>query len=168
MIRKRLFAIAVRNLAMLSMMLWMGGFTFYAGFVLHTLEDIYGEPEAGFVTQRISDIFNACGIIALADWWALVVMERSWFATRGGGMRAWAWIRVLSLAISTGLLAYLIVLNPRLDEHLATRGTSGFYSLHQAYLIASVAHWAVNLAATAATVAGWTCEPSPGADASAH
>lgn len=158
MIWNRLFAIAVRNLAMLSMMLWMGGFTFYAGFVLHTLEDIYGEPEAGFVTQRISDIFNVSGVVALAVWWALVVMERRWFATRGGGMRAWSWIRLLSLAISTGLLVYLMALNPRLDEHLATRGTSGFYALHQTYLIASVAHWAVNLAATVATIAGWTME----------
>ncbi len=154
---KQLTVIALRNLAMLSMMLWMGGFTFYAGFVLHTLEDIYGEPEAGFVTQRISDIINICGVVAIALWWALIAAEGRWFRTNG--LRFWSRTRLVSLAASTGLLVFLIALNPSLDEHLASKGVGGgFYALHQTYLIASVAHWAVNLAATVATVAGWTVE----------
>jgi hypothetical protein len=141
--------LVVRSLAMIAHAVWLGGFTFYSAVVLWVVHEAYGSLEAGRITQRVTDWLNAIGVATVALWWLVVWIDRRLaptFARR---------LVVGLLALTTLLLAFLLVDHRFLDHRLEHQGLSGFYAPHRVYLIASTAQWAVNLLLIPATLRLW-------------
>ena len=159
--------LALRWLALVSLSVWFGGFTFYSAIVIPALHDAMGGVEAGRVTGEVSNSLNAFGVGAVAAWWWLAAVERS------TGDRRARRARVALLAATTAILLGLVALHPVMDARLESGSLRGFYPLHKVYLIASTFQWGLNLALPAVSLwiwrgetgrAGgqmWTDSPSP-------
>ncbi|MDX2038403.1 MAG: DUF4149 domain-containing protein [Isosphaeraceae bacterium] len=134
-----LAAALLRRAAEVGLALWFGGFTFYAGIVVPVLHEEYGAMEAGAISRRVSDPLNLLGIAALGLAVVRILADRVSRRGRLGFLRA--------SAVAIGFLSQLIlmILNEQLDLHLDTRGISGFYRLHERYLILSTVEWAAVL-----------------------
>jgi len=128
-----------RFLCLVSLSVWVGGFTFYSAVVIPVLHESLGSLETGYVTQRVTDYLNAAGVLAVALWWLSAWADRP--AVSGLAGRA----RLGLLAATTLLLAGLIALHRVMDGRLESGGLRDFYPLHRAYLVASTAQWFVNL-----------------------
>jgi len=138
-----------RWLALVTLAVWFGGFTFYSAVVIPVLHEVMGQVETGSVTRQITDAINLNGAVALGLWWALVVAEG-----RSGGV-GWAHARTALLAVTTMILVGLFGLHRVMDGRLDAGESGGFRRLHQAYLIASTAQWFVNLALLAVSLRVW-------------
>src|SRR5437764_12169532 len=58
--------IARRFLVILALGFWLGGFTFYAGVVIHIGHRVFGSArETGFLTQQVTGWLNLSGVLAL-------------------------------------------------------------------------------------------------------
>src|SRR4051812_48761340 len=106
----RLRSLVLRFLCWLSLAVWVGGFTFYSVVVIPVLHDAMGSLETGYITQRVTDAINAAGALALALWWLAAGVERSTGSARD--RRA----RLMLLAVSTGTLAFLVILHRVMDR----------------------------------------------------
>jgi len=148
----------VRLATVLAMALWWGGLTFYALFVVPTGVDVLGgETEQGFITQRVSNVINLCGLLALVV--LLVHAAASW---RSIG-------RLAKIALSTtwfitaAAQAALLLMHPRLDALLDVSShtiiePSPFHRLHELYLIVTTIQWSAGLMHLVAIIAIWSRE----------
>lgn len=125
-----------RWLCLVTMAVWLGGFTFYSGVVIPVLHDRFDSLDVGAVTQRVTDWLNVLGLVTVVVWGASVRLV-------DGRRTRWAW--VVSLALSGVLLAALAVLHEVMDARLDTGSLDGFYPLHRAYLWLSTVQWLVNV-----------------------
>ena len=129
-----------RFLIMAIVMVWLGGFTFYAAVVIPTAQHVLGTHlEVGFITQQVTHWLNlGAGLTILA------LAANLWLLKRNGvlGMRplgiTWS-VLVVSLII-------LLVLHPRLDRFLdetehEVSHRADFYGWHRAYLIVATIQW---------------------------
>jgi len=138
-----------RWLALVSMTVWLGGFTFYSSVVIPILHEEMGGIESGMITGQVSNYLNVFGVGAVVCWAILAGMERSIG-------ECWAfWIRVFLLVVTGAILTGLIALHPVMDRRLETGELSHFYPLHKVYLIASTFQWGINLAILAVSVWIW-------------
>ena len=103
------------------------------------------------VTGEVANALNGFGVAAVLAWWVLVWCER------GEGERWARWGRVGLLGVTTAVLSGLIALHPVLDARLGAGSMTGFYALHQVYLVASTVQWGVNLGLVGLTV--WIGKP---------
>lgn len=117
-----------------ALALWLGGFTFYASFAIPAATEQLGSArEAGYITQKVTNSLNVCGVIALgflfwnarADLRALSIRERH--------VLGWT-LGLLTMAAIT-----LFMLHPQLDATLGTATQTilpkrSFYAYHRAYL----------------------------------
>ncbi len=142
-------SLLLRFLSVLSLAVWVGGFTFYSAVVIPVLHDVLGSLDTGYVTQRVTDFLNASGVLAVVVWWAALWAERSL-----GSLRVRR-LRLGFLAGTTLLLVVLIVLHRVMDARLEAGSLRGFYPLHRAYLVASTAHWLMNLGLLAGSLVLW-------------
>ena len=147
-----------RFLVVAAVAVWMGGFTFYSSFAIPAATDLLGSHRAaGFITQRVTQSLNVCGVGALAillwnivaGWRVAVVRERRWLAG------TWGFLAVTEVA--------LLVLHPLLDAKLdpATQQIlrdSQFPAWHRAYLWTSTAQWLAALPLVWFTLAVWQKE----------
>ena len=125
-----------------TLALWLGGFTFYSAAVIPVLHDQLGSPmDAGLVTQRVTDILNYTGIVAVLLGWFAVILERKSGRVLRASSKA---SRVLLGTFSACLLA-LLGLHVVMDRRLDSGSLAGFYSLHRAYLWISVLQWLASL-----------------------
>ena len=146
-----------RYLALVGMMVWVGGFMFYGGAVVAILDDALGSHDAGMLTRRVTNILNAIGVAVIL--WAIVL---AWFERQTGPL--WAiQIRIALLILTMLLLVGLCVLHVIMDNHL-DRGLPGFRRLHRAYLGVSTAQWIVNLGLLAVYLKIWTQRNEPRPD----
>jgi hypothetical protein len=141
-----------RFLVLQSLLLWQGGFLFYALIVVPIGTDFLGSAtQQGFVTHRVTLWLNRLGWFAL---FAFVVDSR---ATASHKM-----LRFRLIAIAMILQAILVfwlhgALSDRLDfEEHRLREREGFYNLHRWYLIVSSVQWITMLAFSAYTLAAWS------------
>lgn len=141
--------LALRWLALASLSVWFGGFTFYSAIVIPVLHDAIGGLESGSITGEVTNSLNAIGVGAVAAWWWLVAVERS------VGERRARRARVVVLAATTAVLLGLIALHPVMDARLETGSLRNFYRLHKLYLIASTVQWVLNLALPAVSLRVW-------------
>jgi hypothetical protein len=125
-----------------SLLLWQGGFVFYATVVVPVGTHLLGAAAQGAVTARVTVALNALGVAALA---ALALDLRA-----GGGRARWACWGFAALCQAL-LFALHALLRARLDD--ATSRT--FYELHRAYLLASAAQWLAVAALAALTLRAW-------------
>lgn len=139
----------LRFLCLLSLSIWVGGFTFYSAVVIPLLHQTLSTQEVGSVTQRVTDYINAAGCLTVALWWLSAWAERSVGPAPAGRLR------IGFLAATTVLLLGLAGLHRIMDARLASGSLQGFYPLHRIYLIASTVQWAANLGLMASVLALW-------------
>lgn len=129
-----------RFLIMATVVVWLGGFTFYAAVVIPTAHHVLGTHlEAGFITQQVTQWLNLSGGLSV-----LALAANLWRAKRSGvsGLRPLVITWILLLLTLSGLL----VLHPHLDsfldvtEHEISRRPD-FYAWHRTYLIIATMQW---------------------------
>jgi hypothetical protein len=137
-----------RFVAIWTLAIWLGGFTFYAAAVIPVLHDqLGGALESGLVTQRVTIVLNWLGVATVTIGLVLAIFERA-FGWRGP-FRSKA---SLGLLAATALcLVGLFVLHPMLDRRLDEGEMAAFYPLHRAYLWVSTVQWVTN----SALLASW-------------
>jgi hypothetical protein len=143
-----------RFLALQALLVWQGGFLFYASVVVPVGTDVLGSSAAqGVVTQRVTTWLNRIGVVALAvlawDVSATPSFRRTRWATWGG---------------TAALLAVLFFLHAVLDAnfdpaHRSSPDPAAFRLVHGAYLWVSTAQWLVGLAFGWWTVKAWASPP---------
>ena len=146
----------VRRFAViLSLCVWFGGFTFYAGVVIHTNHQVlHNSRESGFLTQQVTVWLNLIGVPALAIlFWNLVVL---WPAQK-------RWVRstlLLTWLIMAGFECCLFAMHPMLDRLLdlethkiLERGK--FHRLHELYVNLSTCQWMATLLYLWSCLSGW-------------
>ncbi len=129
-----------RFLAIVALLFWQGGFTFYAAVVVPIGQNVLGSHlEQGLITRQVTHYLNISGAAAMALLAAELLAE--------GYPRSWRlgllWFIWLGMAV---LLGALIVLHPALDtlidleaHSLSDRGH--FRALHRTYLWISTFDW---------------------------
>ena len=147
-----------RLATLLAMAIWWGGLTFYALFVVPTGVDVLGgETEQGFITQRVSNIINLCGLLAL-----VVLLVHAAVSWRSIG-------RLSRIALSSTWLITaaaqfaLLLMHPRLDALLDVPShtiiePSSFHRLHELYLIVTTIQWSAALVHLVAIIKIWSRE----------
>ncbi len=131
--------LVLRFLCLLSLSVWVGGFTFYSAVVIPVLHDSVGSLDTGFVTQRVTDYLNAAGGVTVVLWWLLV------WADRPSGLARARRARLGLVAATTVILLGLIGLHRVMDGRLESGSLRGFYPLHRIYLVGSTVQWFANL-----------------------
>src|SRR5262245_23110519 len=128
-------ALAWRFLVLQALLLWQGGFLFYAAVVVPTGTKLLGAEGQGAITARVTDVLNVIGAVALAALALELRLTRDPSRPRTA-CRWGAWIVAL---VCHGLLIYLHL---RLDDLLENRVPSAaFYPTHRVYLLASTVQW---------------------------
>ena len=144
-----LLQLAIRSVCMLSMAVWVGGFTFYGGVVVPILNDELDHFQAGGITQRVTDFLNAIGGLTVVLWSVVAWMDAAtgptWFHR----------VRLGLLVATMVLLAALIGLHRIMDDRLDGGHLTEFYPLHRMYLAVSTAQWLSNLGVIVASIALW-------------
>jgi hypothetical protein len=144
-----------RFACLLLFSVWLGGFTFYSAAVIPALHDAMPSPEAGRITQRVTDRLNGLGAATLILWWA----AGRWEAGSGPLSSRRRRAKEGLLTATTLLLLALFLMHRIMDARLAADHLDGFYPLHRVYLIASTIQWLVNLALMALAIASWSTPP---------
>lgn len=135
----RQFVVAGSRLGrLLSMALWVGGFTFYSGVVVEVLHGELDSLRTGTISQQVTDRLNLIGLTTLIVWWgSLTLIHRTSRWTLG--------MELGLLLFSTSLLAFQAHLHNIMDSRIDEGRYQGFYPFHQAYLIASTLQWVCNV-----------------------
>ncbi len=132
-------------LSKLSFILWWGGFTFYAAFVIPAGQQVLGNHVlVGFITQRVSTALNISCATALL----LTVLEGAWCWKKNS--QNTQHIKHINLLVMAVLLAGLFYLHPVLGRFLDAsslqlRDEPVFYKLHRIYLLISSLLWLCGL-----------------------
>jgi hypothetical protein len=140
----------LRYLVLIGLAFWMGGFTFYAGVVIHVGHRVFGTMrETGFLTQQVTLWLNRSGAIVLAILILNLLLTRRQIAPR------WWITAAATLAIMIAVQIALFELHPRLDAFLDAstqiiRERPAFHREHLMYMNLSTAQW------TAALIHLWT------------
>jgi len=149
--RCELAMVAFRFFTLQLLMLWQGGFLFYASTVVPIGSRSVGEWEQGLITAQVTRILNIIGMVAMSAQIADTLANPK--------LKFW---RLTVNGISLILLATLIVLHGVLKDHL-TPGKSprienqpSFYRWHAAYLIVSGVQWVVMLVSAALMLRAWS------------
>ena len=144
-----------RFLVLQLLMLWQGGFLFYATFVVPAGTEVLRSAEAqGTITARVTDSLNGVGAIALT----LMLWEM--IATWNGPkqrVRVAIW---LVMVLGQGILFYLHLeldgmMDP--DRTFVVRRVS-FYPVHRVYLWTSTVQWFAGLVFVWFTLRCWRTE----------
>src|SRR5262249_13685596 len=140
-----------------TVMFWQGGFTFYAGVVVHVGSGVLGSHlEQGLITRSVTNYLNLAGLTALVAW-AWDIANTSDLAERRRWLR---WALWALLVLTLGVLAWLHL---PLDELIDPDSPSildrpRFRELHVWYLNISTLQWAASLILTVATLLAWRSE----------
>lgn len=131
-----LAAFALRFLARVALALWIGGFTFYAAFVVPDLHDHLGGMETGEISRRVAPVLYEMGAAALVLSWLVALTDNA----QRSGWRGKA--RLGLLAANSLLLIALIAMHRSLGIHIDSgRNLSDFRSFHEVYLSTWTAQW---------------------------
>src|SRR5947208_6620899 len=97
-----------RFLVVQALMLWQGGFLFYAAVVVPTGTDVLGSFEQGRVTRHVTDVMNLIGAVTavVLAWDQLANPEPRW--CRRARWAVWA--------VLTGGLVTLAFLHPMIER----------------------------------------------------
>jgi Domain of unknown function (DUF4149) len=139
-----------RFVALVGMVVWVGGFMFYGGVVVPILDEALGSHDAGMLTRRVTNSLNAIGMVVVL--WSFLL---AWLERRTGTRRTRA--TRIALLIATALsLAALAILHIIMDNHLDRYGLRGFRIWHRRYLMVSTGQWIVNLGLLAVYLQVWS------------
>jgi hypothetical protein len=130
-------AFARRFAASVALMVWQGGFTFYAAAVVPIGQRVLGSHlSQGLITQEVTRALNGVGVAALA-----LMGAEAFFASRDTRLPLKALWGMLAV-----LLGALFALHVQMDVVLGPHPREGFdherfYAWHRAYLWISTAQW---------------------------
>jgi len=148
-----------RFLVVQLLLLWQGGFLFYAAVVVPVGTRVLGSAAAqGVITARVTDTLNAIGVVGLA----VVALDLGLTRDpdpRRTAVRWWCWSTAF---VCQGLL---LVFHQLLDAFMdpdRTRVVIGppFSPVHRMYLWASSLQWFACLVLTWLTLRAWRAEDS--------
>ncbi len=144
------YAIPRRFVLLQLLMLWQGGFLFYALIVVPIGGDVLGsETTQGFITRRVTVWLNgfggACLVAAIFD-----IRRTSTLRI----LRQVVWFLAVLMQIA------LVILHPRMDALLdadlhIVNDTQAFYRLHAIYLSVSGVLWFAMLCSTIIMLLAW-------------
>jgi hypothetical protein len=146
-----------RFLVAQALMLWQGGFLFYAAVVVPTGTNVLGSFDQGRVTRHVTDAMNVIG--------AVTVLVLTWDQWTSPGPR---WLRWSRWAIWTALLGGLValaVMHPRIEGYVDF-GAEGrvtdyptFYLWHRLYLYVATVQWVASLGYVVLMLHAWSANP---------
>lgn len=141
-----------RFLVVQALLVWQGGFFFYAAVVVPLGTDLHGSFKQGQLTRHVTDGMNAIGIITVAilawDQWANGESRRCRIARWG----LWA--------VLAGGLPVLAYLHGRIEPFIdSTMDYPDFYLWHRVYLYVATAQWVASLAYVVAMLRAWGPKP---------
>ena len=137
-----------RFLVIQALMLWQGGFLFYAAVVVPTGTEVFNSFGQGIVTRHVTDWLNGIGAVAVA--------VLAWDQWANGDSRRQARVRWGLWAVLAGSLAGLALVHRRLEPYVdSTMEVREFYAWHRVYLIAAAAQWVAGLAYVAVMLRAW-------------
>lgn len=140
----------LRFLTLQLLMLWQGGFLFYALVVVPVGGRVLGnETLQGFITQRATVWLNGIGAASLALLTLDAIVHRRFRV-----------LRIVVMVVAWSLLASLFALHDKLDslldaEYQVVNDSAAFYPLHAVYLTLSGVQWALMLVAAWLMLAAW-------------
>jgi hypothetical protein len=145
-----------RFLVVQALLMWQGGFLFYASFVVPAGTQLLGATGQGAITARVTDTLNVVGFVSLG----VLALELSF--TRDPNQRRTArrwWIWAVALGCQ-GLLVYLHLLLDALmdDDRRRVLIRAAFHPLHGAYLWVSTVQWVAGLLLAWAMLRAWRDE----------
>jgi hypothetical protein len=146
-----------RFLVVQALMLWQGGFLFYAAVVVPAGTAVLGSAAAqGGITVRVTDGLNACGAagLALVAWDLALARDPN---RRRTAARWWCW--AVALACQYLLVCLHLVLDYFMDPtrtHVVVRPP--FYTVHRVYLWVSTLMWAACLPLAWWSLRAWAAE----------
>ena len=147
--------IALRFLVVQVLLLWQGGFLFYASFVVPAGTQLLGKAGQGAITARVTDALNVIGAVGLA----VLALELTWTRdpnSRRTARRWWAWGVAL---VCHGLLIYFhMLLDAFMDDQRRVVIVGPFYPVHRMYLWASTVQWFACVLLTWWTLRAWRAE----------
>ena len=103
-----------RFLVIQALMLWQGGFLFYAAVVVPTGTDVLGSFQQGRVTRNVTDTMNVIGAITLA--------VLAWDQIRSPARRRARWL--LWAMLASGLVA-LFLIHPLIERYVDFSAAGG-------------------------------------------
>jgi len=134
-----------RFLFLWAIALWLGGFTFYTGVVIHVGGRVLGSHlKQGFITEKVTNWLNVIGIIALpillwntaAIWHARGRMLRRTLVVTWGVM----------LLVQVELLVLHLMMDRLLDPQARkVLDDARFERLHLVYVVSATAQWAAGV-----------------------
>ena len=146
-----------RFLVVQALLLWQGGFLFYAAVVVPIGTETLGAFAQGRVTRHVTDVMNVIGVIAL-----LILVWDQWANAESARCRRARWALWAVLAAT---LAGLAVLHAAVGRHVEF-GPDGrvtdypaFYWGHRVYLYVSTVQWVAGLAYTVVLLRAWIGTP---------
>jgi Na+/melibiose symporter-like transporter len=139
-----------------SLLLWQGGFLFYASFVVPAGTSLLGATGQGAITARVADALNAAGVVGLG----LLALDTSMTRDpdpRRTACRWWAW--GVALLCQCLLLYFHLLLDALMDEG-RTRVVARpvFRPIHRMYLWATTVQWVAGLLLVWWLVRAWRAE----------
>jgi hypothetical protein len=150
--------IAVRRFVVLqALLIWQGGFLFYAAVVVPTGTEILGSAAAqGTITARVTDALNLLGLLALA----VLAFDLRWNRDpihKRTEIRWWCWSLAL---LCQGLLFYFHYLLDAFMDPARTRIVINppFRPVHRMYLWTVSAQWFLCLLLLWFNVRAWRSE----------
>jgi Na+-driven multidrug efflux pump len=145
--------IAWRWVVLATLMMWVGGFTFYTAIVVPLGTEQLGGIAQGFITREVTRRINVAAAVALvallADYWLTADPSR-----------ARRWVRLGLWLVLAMLQAALFVLHGWLDSYLDLETQHieqrpAFYQWHRLYLWLHTAQWFGALVEIALLLAAW-------------
>lgn len=133
-----------------ALMLWQGGFLFYAAVVVPSGTEVLGSFQQGRVTRHVTNTMNVIG--------AATIVILAWDQCRTSFCRRTRWTLWSILAIA---LAMLAVLHPRIESNVDFSASgqiadyAGFYFWHRLYLYVAATQWIMGLVYVAVTLQAW-------------
>jgi hypothetical protein len=143
--RSAVLTILQRFIVIIGLAFWMGGFTFYAGVVIHVGHRVFGTMrETGFLTQQVTLWLNRSGAIVLA---LLIVNLR---LTPARTFLAWRVVATATIVVMIVAQIFLFKLHPRMDAFLDASNQTihdrpAFRHEHLLYMNVSTIQWAAAL-----------------------
>jgi hypothetical protein len=148
--------IARRFLVVQALLLWQGGFLFYASIVVPKGTELLGAAGQGAITARVTYGLNGIGFVALG----LLALELRYTRDPKPGRTRHRWWFWSALLVCQGLLCYLHILLEALmdDSRRRVLVRTTFYPLHQMYLWTSIVQSAACLILSWRTLSAWRAE----------
>ncbi len=131
----------LRRFAVLAvLMIWQGGFVFYAGIVVPVAMSVLRPPsQQSFVTLVVTRYLNFIGLVALT----VLALDLVWTRDQGVRCRSIRWLLWALMGVAQAALFWI---HPRLSDYMDPVGQvitnrDALYPLHRAYLSISAGQW---------------------------